>query len=56
MPYQSEEEIEVRAERIMNVLDRAYMRGDIDATMYDALVKDMDEWVQEQLKKVKVVR
>lgn len=54
--YKSEADIEIRAERIMDSIDRAYMRGDINGKMYDALVKDIDEWVQEELKKIKVIR
>lgn len=56
MAYLTEDEIERRAERIMNVIDRSYMRGEITAEMYDMLVKDIDQWVQEQLKQIKVIR
>lgn len=47
--YMNEDQIERRAERIMDSYDRALMRGDISQADYDQMVRDLDTWVDEHV-------
>jgi hypothetical protein len=40
----SEDQIERRVERFIDVLDRALLRGDIDQQAYDELICEVDDW------------
>ncbi len=44
------EQIERKAERMMDTLDRALMRGDMSQETYDVEVKGIDDWAKEQYK------
>ena len=47
----SEEQIERRAERIMDSLDRRYMQGLLDEQTYNNAVQGLHAWVQSALQK-----
>lgn len=44
----SEDQIERRVEREMNVLDRAFMRGDITQLAYDEMVDELCQWANRE--------
>lgn len=44
----TEDQIERRVERWINVLDRAFMRGDIDQKTYDREIFEIDQWAKQQ--------
>jgi hypothetical protein len=44
----TEDQIERAVERQMNALDRAFMGGDMDREAYDAEVKALDDWAEDQ--------
>jgi hypothetical protein len=51
--YFADYQIEIAAERKMNMLDRALMRGDIDQAGYDLLVYDLKSWADQEYAKLK---
>ena len=42
------DQIERRAERMMDHLDRVFLNGDIDQKTYDLAVADLDRWAEAQ--------
>ena len=46
----NEDQIERRVERFVDVLDRAFMRGDIDQQTYDREIVIIDKWASQQLR------
>lgn len=44
----TEDQIERRAEKMMDALDRKFMAGQIDQKTYDSNVKDLDRWAEAQ--------
>lgn len=47
----SESQVERIAERIMDGLDRRYMRGELTAARYQRRVRALDRWAARQLRK-----
>jgi hypothetical protein len=45
----TEAEIERKAERVMDHLDRLLLAGDMSQKNYDAAVRDLEVWVQLRL-------
>ena len=48
----SEDQIERRVEREFNVLDRAFMRGDIDQIAYDNMAHKLNEWAEREYRQI----
>jgi hypothetical protein len=46
----TENEIEIKAERMMDRLDKSFMAGKISEEEYKKSVKDIDKWVRSQLR------
>jgi hypothetical protein len=49
----TEQEIELAAERRMNMLDRNLIVGNINQDQYDQLVRDLDDWAKSEYQKLK---
>jgi hypothetical protein len=48
----TEEQIERRAEHLMDKLDSAYMNGNMTEANYKKEVKAIDKWVNQQMKRI----
>lgn len=46
--FLTEEQIERYVEREMNLLDRAFLNGEIEVDQYDSEVKALDTWSREE--------
>ncbi len=46
----TENEIEIKAERMMDRLDKSFMAGKISEDEYKKSVKEIDNWVRSQLR------
>lgn len=49
----TEQQIEARAERAMDILDIRYMRGAISQDAYNDAVRDLDRWTQQKLQQAR---
>lgn len=49
----TEHQIERHVEREMDLLDRAYMNGDIELHQYETEVRALDRWAREQYRYAK---
>jgi hypothetical protein len=47
-----ERQIEIVAERRMDVLDRAFMRGDLTEKEYIELVAELEAWADDEYRKL----
>jgi hypothetical protein len=52
MTYNSEQEIEIVAERRMDILDRSYMRGELTDKEYNELVRELEAWADDEYRKL----
>jgi hypothetical protein len=49
----TENQIEIRAERMMSALDRALLRGDLNQEDYDKAVHELDQWTEAKYRESK---
>jgi hypothetical protein len=52
MTYSTEQQIEVVAERRMDVLDRAFMRGDLTEREYNLCIAELESWADDEYRKL----
>lgn len=52
MTKMTEDQVERRVERMVDLLDAAFMRGDFTQEEYDARMKAVDEWAEARLSEI----
>lgn len=52
MAILTEDQIERKVERMIDALDKSFMNGDMTQEQYDTEMKSIDDWAQEQYKRI----
>lgn len=52
MAILTEDQIERKVERMIDALDKSFMNGELTQDAYDKEMKSIDDWAQEQYKRI----